>query len=190
MLNALKLISVRKGHDPKQFTLIAFGGGGSMHATALAKELGVKRVVVPVASPVFSAWGMLMSDLRHDYVNTFIRRVNYLDIDEIMNQWNTIEMNAISQFSEEGIEKDKVRFQRFADMRYLGQEHTVKVPVPLGDWNKNDVHDIVEKFHQLHEKNYTFKLEDTETEIVNIHIIAFGEVEKPKLNEIVRNGSL
>lgn len=70
MLNALKLISIRKGHNPQDFTLLAFGGGGSMHAPALALELGVKKVVVPIASPVFSAWGMLMTDLRHDYIQT------------------------------------------------------------------------------------------------------------------------
>lgn len=190
MLNALKLISIRKGHDPQDFTLVAFGGGGSMHAPALAKELGVKRVIVPIASPVFSAWGMLMSDLRHDYVNTFIRRVNSLDIEEIMKQWNTIESDAIAQFKEEGIEKEKVKFHRFADMRYLGQEHTVKVPVPAGNWDSSIINEIVSTFHHLHEKNYTFKLEDTETEIVNIHITAFGEVEKPEITEITREGTL
>ena len=190
MLNALKLISIRKGHDPQDFTLIAFGGGGSMHAPALAKELGVKRVIVPIASPVFSAWGMLMSDLRHDYVNTFIRRVNSLEIEEIMNQWNKIESDAIVQFKGEGIEKEKVKFHRFADMRYLGQEHTVKVPVPAGDWDSSTINEIILTFHHLHEKNYTFKLEDTETEIVNIHITAFGEVEKPEITEIIREGTL
>ena len=83
MLNALKLISIRKGYNPQDFTLLAFGGGGSMHAPALAIELGVKKVVVPVASPVFSAWGMLMTDLRHDYIQTYIKRMNELTLDEI-----------------------------------------------------------------------------------------------------------
>lgn len=190
MLNALKLISIRKGHDPQDFTLVAFGGGGSMHATALAKELGIKRVVVPIASPVFSAWGMLMSDLRHDYVNTFIRRVNNLDMDEIMKEWSDIEEEAVLQFNDEGIVKEKVKFHRFADMRYLGQEHTVKVPVPEGEWSQETLGIIVDRFHQLHEKNYTFKLPDTETEIVNIHVTAFGIVEKPVINKINRSGSL
>src|SRR5699024_7015585 len=98
MLNALKLVSIRKGHNPQDFTLVAFGGGGSMHAPALAKELGVKKVVIPVASPVFSAWGMLMSDLRHDYIKTYIKRMKDLSLQEMATQWNEIENAAYQQF--------------------------------------------------------------------------------------------
>src|SRR5699024_9096524 len=85
MLNALKLISVRKGYDPRDFSLVAFGGGGSMHAPALARDLGVKKVIVPVASSVFSAWGMLMTDLRHDYIQTYINRLQDVDLTELNN---------------------------------------------------------------------------------------------------------
>lgn len=187
MLNALKLISIRRGYDPQDFTLVAFGGGGSMHAPALAKELGVRRVVIPIASPVFSAWGMLMTDLRHDYIQTYIRRLSNLKTQEVDREWKNIEDNAYQQFANEGIKKEFVVFQRYVDMRYLGQEHTVKVPVPNGNWTERDIEDIIEKFHQLHEQNYTFRLEDTDTEIVNLHVIAYGKVEKPKLKKITRN---
>ncbi|MYL56480.1 hydantoinase/oxoprolinase family protein [Virgibacillus halodenitrificans] len=190
MLNALKLISIRKGHDPQDFTLVAFGGGGSMHAPALARELGVGKVVIPIASPVFSAWGMLMSDLRHDYIKTYIKRMGSLDINELIAQWREIEEGAYQQFDNENIQKQDVVFQRFADMRYLGQEHTVKVPVPGSDWSEADVEHIINKFHHLHEQNYTFRLEDTETEIVNLHVTAFGKVEKPVIQKIERNTTL
>ncbi|AOV08678.1 hydantoinase/oxoprolinase family protein [Sporosarcina ureilytica] len=190
MLNALKLISIRKGHNPQDFTLLAFGGGGSMHAPALALELGVRKVVVPIASPVFSAWGMLMTDLRHDYIQTFIKRMNGLSLDEMNNQWKKIEKHALAHYEDEGMEADKVEFQRFADMRYLGQEHTVKVPVPNGDWTEEDKQSIIEEFHRLHEKNYTFKLEDAQTEIVNLHVIALGKVPKPTIGKITRNTSI
>lgn len=190
MLNALKLISIRKGHNPQDFTLLAFGGGGSMHAPALALELGVKKVVVPIASPVFSAWGMLMTDLRHDYIQTYIKRVGSLDLEEVENRWKDIEMNAFNHFKEEGMKEEQVEFQRYADMRYVGQEHTVKVPVPNNKWDNDDLLQIVEKFHALHEKNYTFRLDDTETEIVNIHVIAFGKVPKPKIAKIKRETTL
>ncbi|MEW9676625.1 hydantoinase/oxoprolinase family protein [Lentibacillus sp. L22] len=190
MLNALKLISIRKGHNPQDFTLVAFGGGGSMHAPALAKELGMKKVVIPIASPVFSAWGMLMSDLRHDYIKTYIKRMNDLDQNEIMAQWETIESEAYEQFANEGIKQDDVVFNRFADMRYLGQEHTVKVPVPAGNWTNEQMHTVVQTFHQLHEQNYTFRLEDTETEIVNIHVTAFGKVHKPIIQKLESNVTL
>lgn len=190
MLNALKLISIRKGHNPREFTLVAFGGGGSMHAPALAKELGVKKVVIPLASPVFSAWGMLMTDLRHDYIKTYIKRVNTIDLEEIANEWNTIENNAFLQFEEEGVEKHRVVFTRFADMRYVGQEHTVKVPVPSGEWTNEDIQGIVNKFHELHEKNFTFKLLNAQTEIVSLHVTAFGKVTKPELQRIEKEGHI
>lgn len=188
MLNALKLISVRKGHNPREFSLVAFGGGGSMHATALAKDLGVKKVIVPVASSVFSAWGMLMTDLRHDYIQTYIRRLNQVDLTELNNEWHSLEYQALMQFKEEGLEKSKVLFTRFADIRYLGQEHTVKVPVPNGDWTSETISVVVERFGNLHEQNYTFKLEGTPTEIVSLHLTAFGKVIKPSMKKLEFSG--
>ncbi|WP_066291651.1 hydantoinase/oxoprolinase family protein [Bacillus sp. FJAT-29937] len=190
MLNALKLISIRKGHNPQDFTLLAFGGGGSMHAPALALELGVKKVVVPIASPVFSAWGMLMTDLRHDYIQTYIKRLNELSLSEIDAQWEEIEKQALAHYEDEGMAAENIEFHRFADMRYLGQEHTVKVPVPNGKWSEEDKYAIIKEFHNLHEKNFTFKLEDSPTEIVNIHVTAFGKVPKPEIGKITRNGSV
>ncbi|WP_282172206.1 hydantoinase/oxoprolinase family protein [Cytobacillus firmus] len=184
MLNALKLISVRKGHNPREFSLVAFGGGGSMHAPALAKELGVKKVIVPVASSVFSAWGMLMTDLRHDYIQTYIRRLKLLDPSELNKEWNSIETQALKQYQEEGVSEEDVLFTRFADIRYLGQEHTVKVPVPNGEWSEETISEVVERFGDLHEQHYTFKLEGTPTEIVNLHLTAFGKVLKPELKRL------
>lgn len=188
MLNALKLISVRKGYDPRDFTLVAFGGGGSMHAPALARELGVRKVVVPVASPVFSAWGMLMTDLRHDYIQTYIARMNGLDLDGFNKEWDELARMAVAQFAEENIEKENIRFMRFADMRYAGQEHTVKVPLASGPVTPESLTQLIADFHELHEKNYTFKLEEAETEIVNLHLTAFGSVEKPALKKLQLKG--
>lgn len=190
MLNALKLISVRKGHNPKDFTLLAFGGGGSMHAPALALELGVKKVVVPIASPVFSAWGMLLTDLRHDYIKTYIKRMNDLTMDEINEAWTAIETQALHRFEEEGMTAEQVEYHRFADMRYLGQEHTVKVPVDNDEWTEVTIQKAIEDFHMLHEKNYTFKLEEAQTEIVNLHLTAFGKVDKPEIKKEIKPGTL
>lgn len=190
MLNALKLISIRRGHDPQDFTMVAFGGGGSMHATALAKELGMKKVVIPIASPVFSAWGMLMTDLRHDYIKTYIKRLRNLQAKEILAEWEEIEKVAFAQFANENIAKEDVEFHYFADMRYLGQEHTVKVPLPEGDWSTGHIQKVIEAFHELHEKNFTFRLDDTEVEIVNLHVTAFGKIDKPEISKISRQSTI
>ncbi|KAF0822685.1 hydantoinase/oxoprolinase family protein [Cytobacillus firmus] len=188
MLNALKLISVRKGYDPRDFALVAFGGGGSMHAPALAKELGVRKVIVPVATSVFSAWGMLMTDLRHDYIQTFIRRVEGIDFDELNKTLGNQEASAIDQYKKEGVKEESVLFSRFVDLRYVGQEHTVKVPVPNGQISNENMKQVIQKFHEAHEQLYTFKLEESPTEIVNLHLIALGSVKKPELAKLENVG--
>ncbi|WP_312108248.1 hydantoinase/oxoprolinase family protein [Brevibacillus reuszeri] len=188
MLNALKLVSVRKGYDPRDFTLVAFGGGGPMHAPILAKELGVKKVVVPTASAVFSAWGMLMTDLRRDYIQTYIKRLEQVDPAEINQAWSSLEDDAWQQYEKDGLSREAVVFARFADMRYVGQEHTVKVQVPNGEWTKESFTEVVNRFHQLHEKTFTYKLEQTETEIVSLHLTAFGKVKKPTLKQLEQTG--
>lgn len=184
MLNALKLISVRKGYDPRDFTLVAFGGGGSMHAPALARDLGVKKVVVPVASSVFSAWGMLMTDLRHDYIQTYINRLQDIDLNELNNEWNKLETQAKQQYTEENVKEEEIVFNRFVDMRYSGQEHTVKVPLAGGVITKETITDVIALFHELHEQSFTFKLVEAQTEIVNLHLTAFGSVQKPELQKL------
>lgn len=187
MLNALRLISVRKGYDPSDFVMVAYGGGGPMHAAALGKELGVKKVIIPVSSAVFSAWGMLQTDLRRDYIQTYLEPFEQLNLNKINRKWEQTEKQATQDFIEEGMQSSSIMFTRFLDMRYVGQEHSVKVPVPNGEWTDDTRSEIVEKFHELHEQNYTFKLPNTKTEIVNIHLTGFGQVEKIKPLEIKDN---
>ena len=187
MLNALRLISVRKGYDPSDFVMVSYGGGGPMHAAALGKELGVKKVIIPVSSAVFSAWGMLQTDLRRDYIQTYLEPFEQLNLNKINRKWEQTEKQATQDFIEEGLQSSSIMFTRFLDMRYVGQEHSVKVPVPNGEWTDDTRSEIVEKFHELHEQNYTFKLPNTKTEIVNIHLTGFGQVEKIKPLEIKEN---
>ncbi|MEZ2458318.1 hydantoinase/oxoprolinase family protein [Salinicoccus roseus] len=187
MLNALKLISVRKGYDPSEFSIVASGGGGPMHATALAKELGVKKVIVPVAASVFSAWGMLMTDLRSDYIKTHIVRLDEIDpkvITEVNNEWELLGKEAIERLSEKGFKDNSTVLSCYLDMRYSGQEHTVKVPIPRKNLDFEDVENIITKFHELHEQQFTFKLLDTPTEIVNFHLISLGKVDKPEIKKL------
>jgi N-methylhydantoinase A len=180
MINALKLVSVRRGYDPREFTMVAFGGGGSMHAAALARELRLKRVVVPTAPAVFSAWGMLMTDLRNDYIRTMVVRTDRIEPAELSRLFADMEEQATEELAAEKVQGDRMVFQRFADMRYMGQEHTVKVPLPGGQLTEKDMTDIDERFHQLHEHAYTFRLKSP-VELVNFHLTALGQVEKPEI---------
>jgi N-methylhydantoinase A len=131
-----------------------------------------------------------MTDLRHDYIQTYIKRLNELSLTEMDAKWEVIEKSALDHYEDEGMAAENVEFHRFADMRYLGQEHTVKVPVPNGKWSETDKQTIIEDFHNLHEKNYTFKLEDSPTEIVNVHVTAYGKVPKPTIGKITRTGTV
>lgn len=178
MVNAMKLVSVRRGYDPRDFTIIAFGGGGPMFATALARELGVRRVIVPRVPGVFSAWGMLMTDLRHDYIQTRVVKFNPETLESLMAIVEEMKQTAYRQLAEEGIERRAVRFDATFDMRYLGQEHTVPTPVPLGKGEGKTLSTIEKRFRGLHYKLYDFTLTDP-LEVVNVHVTAFGRVKKP-----------
>lgn len=184
MNNALKLISVRRGYDPRDFTMVAFGGGGPMHGPTLARELNIRKVVVPVAASVFSAWGMLMSDIRHDFIQTKIMSFAEASMEELNAMWKAQMEEAASRFGAEGISPEQSVFTFIADMRYVGQEHTVQVNAPAYPWKEEDRAEIMARFHKTHEHFYTFSLPDTPAEIVNLHLVAYGQLSKPALQEI------
>jgi N-methylhydantoinase A len=186
MINSLKLVSVRRGHDPREFTVVAMGGGGSMHAASLARELHAKKVLVPTCPGHFSAWGMLMTDLRQDYIRTLIARTDQVSPAAVTEKYMEMEKKAAEDLASENMTGENVVFQRFADMRYMGQEHTVKVPVSSGELTEVDLAEANARFHDLHEHAYTFRL-DSPVEIVNYHLTAFGTVSKPKINKIVND---
>lgn len=177
MTGALRLVSTNKGHDPRDFALMAFGGGGAMHAVALAEELRVPHVIVPVNSSVFSAWGMLLTDLRRDYLQTRLTALTPAEGDAMQATFAQMEKAAATDYG-----RDDVRFERFLDMRYVGQEHTVKIPVVATATDGIDIDATAAAFHAAHEKRFTYRLENA-IEIVNFHLVATVEVAKPELAE-------
>ena len=177
MINALKLVSVNRGHDPRDFTLVAFGGGGGMHATALAAELGMPKVVIPRAADVFSAWGMLMSDLRRDYFLTRLTTLTHEQAPSVNGWVGELEAHAAAQFAEEGIAAGQLRLLRFGRLRYENQEHSVEVELPPGELGADAAQEIIEDFHAAYEREYTYRL-DAPVEFVGVHLVASAEVGK------------
>lgn len=178
MVNAIKLISVNRGHDPRDFTLIAFGGGGGMHACALAKELGIKKVVIPNQSGVFSAWGMLLSDLRRDYLQTQIVELSTPDaIQQLSDNFAALEEQAYLEYEAEDIARSRVRFLRYGRLRYQNQEHSTEIDLPDGPITIDQMDNILEHFHTNYEREYTYRL-DAPVELVTYHLIAIAEVDK------------
>ena len=177
MVNALKLVSVNRGHDPRDFALVAFGGGGAMHGSALARELGVTHVVIPEGASVFSAWGMMMSDLRRDYFVTRLTDFLPAHADAIASLVDEVETTALAQFAVEGIAADAVSFLRYGKFRYQNQEHSVEVLLPLGRIDAATVDAITDDYHSAYEREYTYRLR-APVELVGVHLVASSEVGK------------
>jgi N-methylhydantoinase A len=183
MINALKLVSLNRGHDPRDFTLMAFGGGGGLHASALARELSIPKVIVPPNAGVFSAWGMLMIDLRRDLVETNIVEAVEENWPNVLAGFEEMQSANTELFAADGVESAQIVHQRFLDMRYVGQEHTVKVA-----FEASSAGALVQRFHESHEREFTFRLQQA-VEIVNFHLVSLVPVEKPDLHKISTAGS-
>ncbi|MFW5654043.1 MAG: hydantoinase/oxoprolinase family protein [Roseicyclus sp.] len=176
MVNALKLVSLNRGHDPRDFTLLAFGGGGAMHGVALGQELQVRKVVVPNAASVFSAWGMMMSDLRRDYFVTQLVDLAPGAGAVIEGVFAEVEAQARATFEAEGIDPARIEFLRYGKFRYQNQEHTTEVPLE-GAVTDAALDAIAADFHAAYEREYTYRL-DAPVEMVGIHLVARAEVGK------------
>jgi N-methylhydantoinase A len=175
--NAVRVVSVQRGYDPRDFTLIAYGGSGPMFAPFMAEELEIKRIVVPCVQPgVFSAWGMLLLDVKHDSITTEVIPLEEKEMGRINETYRNLEREVLEVFEEEGVKG--VELMRFGDMRYQGQEHTVKVPVR----SKTSVSDILKDFEEYHEREYSYKL-DAPAEIVNFHVSGIAKTERIELKE-------
>jgi N-methylhydantoinase A len=189
MSNALKLISINRGYDPRDFTLLAFGGGGSMHATVLAKELSIPRVIIPAHASVFSAWGMLMSDLRRDYIRTQPVAFVGSNANEISDTLVSMRAEALDTYVQEGIAEQDVYFEQLLEMRYVGQEHTVQVEAEIGKLSQGDIEKLKQNFNQEYEKKYTYFLEN-DIELVSYKVTAYARIERPSLAKISKTGDI
>jgi N-methylhydantoinase A len=173
---------VRRGYDPRDFTLVASGGGGPAHVAALMAELGVKRVIVPPFPGTFSAWGMLLTEPRVDRIRTRVLRLESTPPDALEKMFATVEAEAIAALVSQGFAAGSLPAPRRAlDMRYHGQEHTVQVPI--ADATALEQEALTAAFHERHRRQYTFALDDTPVEIVNFRVTATAPIARPSLNQ-------
>jgi N-methylhydantoinase A len=181
MMNSLKLVSVRKGYDPREFIMVAMGGNGAVHSTALGRELKVKKIVIPRYPAVFSAWGMLMTDSRQDFIQTKITKVCAQNMAIANEIYNDMIKKAYGLYTSYGFRKEDVYVTKSADIRYVGQEHTVRTAVPSGNLSEEVISTIRENFETLHEQYYAFRLPKAAIEFVNFNVTAFGKVKKSEI---------
>ena len=171
---AVRAVSVEKGYDPRDCVLVPSGGGGPLHAGAIAGELSVPRIIVPPMPAHFSALGMLLADLKHDYVQTFLRELAETNGPEIAAAFAALEKSAVATLTEEGAAGGQIALRRFLDMRYRGQEYTVAVPVPE-DLNTIENFDAIRsRFDALHQQHYGHSAPNEPVMMVNLRLTALG----------------
>jgi N-methylhydantoinase A len=172
MADAMRTITVKQGIDPREYALVAFGGAGPMHAMWLAEELEIREVIVPWSPGTFSAWGMLRTDMRHDVVRSFYRPLADLDVADVAAALHALEEEGATLLEQEGIGADERYSARSADMRYVGQEYTVTVP--LGREIRLDEVDAT--FHDAHRVRYGHSTPGAPVEFVNLRLAALGRI--------------
>ncbi|WP_293445213.1 hydantoinase/oxoprolinase family protein [Persephonella sp.] len=174
MERAIRVISVERGHNPKDFSLFTYGGAGGLHAAFLARNLKIPEVIIPKNPGIFSAFGMLLSDVVKDYSLTVMIKADYSKRQHIKKMFLQLEKKAFDDLLREGIYKNDIYIDRYLDMRYKGQSFELIIP-----YSEN----FIDDFHKTHQKIYGYKT-DKDVEIVNIRIRATGKTEKPALERI------
>jgi len=188
MGHAIRAITVERGLDPREFVLLSFGGAGAMHACALAEELSIPRVLIPMATGQFSALGMLLSDIRHDLVRVSLSLATNLDAGTVEGRYQELVAEGRGMLAEEGVNEAQMAFQRSLDMRYVGQEYTVTVPVPdelSSDW----LPPIRAEFDRLHERTYGHASAEEPVEVVTLRLTAFGRMPELSLSTLPVGGA-
>ena len=174
---AVRAVSVEKGYDPRDCVLVPSGGGGALHAMAIARELSVPRVIIPPMPAYFSAFGMLAADLKHDYVQTFVRELSETTGTELADAFAALEKSAIETLTEEGAGKQQIVLRRFLDMRYRGQEYTLPVPLTEDLRAITGFDAIRARFDQLHQEHYGHSAPNEPVMMVNLRLSALGRFE-------------
>lgn len=182
MAGGVKVISTQKGFDLREFSLISFGGAGSLHAANIAKELNMKRVIVPPFPGNFSAIGAEMAEVRYDYVRTLVEPVAGMDQEYYNARFAEMCSEAIPHMKKEGFDEEHIKLTGTADMRYAGQAWELAVPVPVVASGQQDFEEIIKRFEALHKQTYGYIIEDDNIVIVNLRLSASGIV--PKLEMV------
>jgi N-methylhydantoinase A len=183
MAGALRLVSVQRGYDPRDFALVAFGGAGPMHANAVARIMGSFPVVIPPAPGLLCATGDLVADFRDEFARTFIRTTDSVSGEEVRGILDELGAEASAWLEREGIPESDQRLAFNVDMRYYRQGYEIPVEIDPGLLAGNGTTMLAERFNQIHEQFYGFRMEGSACEIVNLRAIGYGKVPEPQLPE-------
>jgi N-methylhydantoinase A len=189
MSYAVKGVTTERGLDAGDFALVAYGGAGPLHAVEVAREIGIRTVIIPTAPGVFSAFGMLFSDLRYDFVRTWFTRLEDAPFDRIERIYRELENQGRTAIAGSSVKPQKITLKRAVDMRYVGQEHAVTVDLPLKVFERADRVAIKRHFDAMHELRYGTSAPDERAEIVSLRSTVTGVMRKPPQEKIRRGRS-
>lgn len=176
MADAVRLVSIRRGLDPRDFALVAFGGAGALHGADVARELGIPTVVVPPSPGVTSALGCLLVDIQHDLSAMYTAAASDADIDDLERRFRRLEADAFERLRHEGVDEADSTLERGISMRYQGQWRSLQVPMGSGE---QSLRKAIETFHEEHERQFAFRQDSQPVEIYQIHLRALGLTPKP-----------
>jgi N-methylhydantoinase A len=180
MVNALHLISVQRGYDPRDFVLVGFGGAGPAHANAIARDAEMPRLLIPRSPGIFSATGLLTTDLKRDAAKTMMRRLDDVDAAEVEAEFAELERAGAGQLAQEGLSGEQVEFVRQVDLRYVGQ--SFELTIAAGD-------DLPGRFHAEHERTYGFAAPAEPVELVSVRLTSIGRIAKPPVRPLDPGGA-
>ena len=183
IVGAIREISIERGFDPRDFSALAFGGAGGLVASGVAREVGIPRVVVPPGPANFSALGMLMVDVVHDFAQTYVMELETADLSVINEVYSRLARRGREALSGDGFEEGDRAFFCSVEMRYLGQEHTVNLPLPGLRLSDGDVARVAADYNRAHETQYGHRMDDP-VEIVTLRLRAVGLLPRPELPRI------
>ncbi|MGF9916839.1 hydantoinase/oxoprolinase family protein [Paenibacillus ehimensis] len=189
MTRAIRLISVEKGYDPREFTLVSFGGGGGLHCGALARELGIPRILVPPSPGTFCSLGLLVTDVRSDYVRSMLLESTGGSMETIRGLFSAMMREGAAMLEKEGIPEPKRRYVLGLDLRFKGQNYELTLPVEWSELTDDGVQGILTRFHEQHEKQYGYSNRSGVIEFVNYRVTALGELPKAALRRTEESGS-
>lgn len=183
MVRGIRVISVEKGYDPREFALLAFGGAGPLHGAELARELGITRVIIPPYPGINSAVGMLAADIRRDYVLTRVMAEDRVDYRQVNSLFARMKEEALEELGQEGFPRHLVTFACGLDLRYARQAYELPVPLGGGGMGEGQLPQLVQAFHRQHRQAYGYSREEEKIEVVNLRLVAQGIMGPPRVQK-------
>jgi N-methylhydantoinase A len=181
MAQGVRQVSIEKGYDPREFLIIVAGGAGPIHAGEICKELEIPMFVVPDVASIFCAAGMLLGDLKHDYVHSYLASFSQIDKKHFLGLYEKMKEEGTATLIGEGVGGNDIDLYPVLDLRYTGQYHEVQLRVPWEDITSHNLDSIQNAFHAEHNSQFGYSLEKegTEIELINVRLRVIGKTEKP-----------